>query len=352
MFYIAQVFGALGWIFLLVSFWKSGSKKLLYLQLIACALFAVNYGLLGAFSGMLIVLLELFRDFLYIKVKDKMKIFYMVLPCYLLISIFINDGLISLFSVAASICDSYALTRKNKEVVAIGILTYALWLIYDLSFESYSTVIAEIFLIISNIVVLIKYRNAYFKSDKLFFSRGMIYNSKIVDEIHKLDKDNYDSDFTWSKEKLDSIIKSRKTDFIIIHDNEDVIGYINFITISKAKYNHILKSNKYVDINTLDINIFSRKNENYICIDSIAIKINYQNDKTVRLISDAIYRYLSEKINSGFKISGVITITLSEFENNIFVYSNFIKQEEKNPDFTIYTLNEIELRENMKRFTN
>ena len=56
MYYIAQVFGALGWLFLLISYWKSGSKKLLYFQLIACVFFAINYGILGATAGIIIVI--------------------------------------------------------------------------------------------------------------------------------------------------------------------------------------------------------------------------------------------------------------------------------------------------------
>lgn len=90
----------------------------------------------------------------------------------------------SLFSILASLVDSYALTRKNSKVVALSILTYLLWIIYDISYHSYGTVIAEAFLIISNIIVLTKYKNAYYKSDKLSFSRGMSYNSKVVDKLY------------------------------------------------------------------------------------------------------------------------------------------------------------------------
>lgn len=34
--YIAQFFGALAWIFLLISYWKKNNKKLLLMQIIAC----------------------------------------------------------------------------------------------------------------------------------------------------------------------------------------------------------------------------------------------------------------------------------------------------------------------------
>lgn len=351
MYYLAQLFGALGWIFLLVSYWKSGSKKLLYFQLIACIFFAINYWFLGAIAGMIIVTFEIIRDYLYIKVDNPMKIFYLTIPFYILIAIFTNDGFISLFSVIASLVDSYALTRKNSKVVALSIVTYSLWIIYDISYQSYSTVVAELFLIISNLIVLSKYKEAYYKSDKLSFSRGMTYNSKIVDELHKLNKDNFDSDFTWPKEKLDDIIRSNKTDFIIIHDDENIIGYINFITIKRKKYEKILTMNEYKDISRGDISFFGKGKLNYININKIVVQNNYQNDKTIKLISNTIFKYLNDMKNKGFNIDGVISVSANDFDESILEFCKFTKEKETD-DFTIYTLNEHILNNKLKRLTN
>src|SRR5574344_1266577 len=106
-FYLAQISGALAWAFLLISYWKNGNNKLLYLQVISCFFFVVNYGFLGALAGGITVLFEMFRDFLYTKVKDPMKVFYICIPFYIVISIFTFDNFISLFSVFASLCDAY-----------------------------------------------------------------------------------------------------------------------------------------------------------------------------------------------------------------------------------------------------
>lgn len=342
MYYIAQVFGALGWLFLLISYWKTGSKKLLYFQLIACVFFAINYGILGATAGIIIVIFEIIRDSLYIKVKEPMKIFLLTIPFYILIALIPGNNFMSLFSILASLIDSYALTRKNDKVVALSILTYSLWIIYDISYQSYGTVIAEAFLIISNIIVLTKYKNAYYKSDKLSFSRGMAYNSKVVDELHKLNKNNFDSDFTWPKEKLDNIIKSNKTDFIIIHDEDSIIGYINFIIINEKKYKKILSMDVYKDINHGDISFFGKNKLNYININKIAIKNNYQNKKTIKLISDKIFRYLSEVKNKGYIIDGIVSVSVNDFDKSILELCNFSKQKETE-DFTIYTLNKENL---------
>ncbi len=342
MYYIAQILGALGWFFLLISYWKSGNKKILYFQLVACFLFVINYGILGATSGIIIVAFEIIRDFLYIKVKNPMKIFYLTIPFYILIAIFSKEGFISFFSVLASLVDSYALTKKNSKVVAIGIITYSLWIVYDLSFHSYSTVVAEIFLIISNIIVLSRYKKAYYKSDKLSFSRGLTYNSKIVDEIYKLNKNNFDKDFILPKEMLDDIIKSKKTDLVIIHDEEDIIGYINFIIIKKKTYEKILRMEKYKLIKKSDISFFNKNNLNYIDINKIAVQNNYQNDKTIKLISNTIFKYIIEKEKKGFSINGVVSISTNDFDKSILEYSKFNKEKECD-EFIIYTLDKNKL---------
>lgn len=69
--YIAQFFGALAWIFLLISYWKKNNKKLLLMQIIACIFFTLNYGFLNAKSALIVVIFEIFRDFLYLKLKKE-----------------------------------------------------------------------------------------------------------------------------------------------------------------------------------------------------------------------------------------------------------------------------------------
>ncbi len=155
--------------------------------------FTLNYGFLNAKSALIVVIFEIFRDFLYLKFKKRNNIFIICLPFYIIISIITYENIISTLSIIESIFDSYALTKKNQKVVALSIITYTFWLIYDINFESYSTVFFESIIILSNIIVLIKYRNAYLRSDKLIFSRGLVFNTKIINDFYKIDSNNFDS---------------------------------------------------------------------------------------------------------------------------------------------------------------
>ena len=172
-FYLAQITSLLAWVFLIYSYWKNKDDKLLYLQLISCIFFALNYVFLGAYTGLFVVFFEIFRDYLYIKFDDDKKTFLFTLPIYALIGIFSYDGIWSLFSIFASLNDGYALIYKGKRVVFLGIVTYVLWLVYDIRYFSLPNVLAESALIISNLVILFQKDK---KNNKKFPTRGGVYN--------------------------------------------------------------------------------------------------------------------------------------------------------------------------------
>ena len=303
--------------------------------------FTLNYGFLNAKSALIVVIFEIFRDFLYLKFKKRNNIFIICLPFYIIISIITYENIISTLSIIESIFDSYALTKKNQKVVALSIITYTFWLIYDINFESYSTVFFESIIILSNIIVLIKYRNAYLRSDKLIFSRGLVFNTKIINDFYKIDSNNFDSIYRWTKEKHTNVIKSKKTEFIFIKDKKEIVGYINFINITKNKYLEMQDDSKYNDIHRKDILIFNKNNDNYININTISIKNEYQNKKSIIKIANVIKKYLHNKKINGFIIKGIIAITASNFERDILSYMNLKKISKNNDNFSIFIFEDL-----------
>ena len=155
-FFLGQLTSILAWMFLIISYWKNKDDKILYLQILSCIFFVLNYLFLGAYTGLFVVFFEIVRDYLYIKFDDDKKTFMYTLPIYALIGIFSYDGFWSLFSIFASLNDGYALIFKQKKVVFLGIVTYVLWLIYDIRYFSLPNVLLESILIISNLIILLR----------------------------------------------------------------------------------------------------------------------------------------------------------------------------------------------------
>ena len=319
MYYIAQLLGIIAWFILIISYWKSGSKKLLYLQITACIFFALNYTILGAFSGLLVVIFEIIRDYLYLKVKEPKKIFYISIIVYLIIAIVTYNGsVLSLFCIFASLCDGYALTNKGNKVV------------------------------LYNTLFLLNCYSIYLKSDDLRIEKGFSITNNMLKIFNKLDKNNYDDEYIWSISKEGEIIKNNKTDYIFIYDDDELIGYINFIRIPFDKFDEITKNKEYIDIDIKDIKRFSKKVGNYININSICIKNSYKNDKTIKLVSDVIKKYLLKKEKYGYKINGLLCVSASKFEEDILNYSKFRLEKTLEEDNNIYTMEGSRLNKYLK----
>lgn len=153
--FIVQLIGIFAWLFLIVSYWKKKVNTILMLQIISCLLFALHYYLLGALSGLYVVLFEAIRDFLYYKSKNDKKIFYCSIPIYIFMAIYHFTGIMSILPIVASFIDGFSLTGKRLIVVIGGIISYVIWFVYDLNCLSYVGAFSSSTLIISNIFVLV-----------------------------------------------------------------------------------------------------------------------------------------------------------------------------------------------------
>lgn len=152
--FVIQFIGIVAWLFLVVSYWKDKVNTILILQVISCLLFALHYYLLGAMSGLYVVLFEAIRDFIYYKSLNDRKIFFCSIPIYIFMAIYNFTGIMSMLPVAASLIDGFSLTEGKMLAVIGGIISYSIWFIYDLSCFSYAGAFSNITLIVSNIFVL------------------------------------------------------------------------------------------------------------------------------------------------------------------------------------------------------
>ena len=153
-FIFAQIIGLISWWLLVYSYYKKNINDILLIQVIGSIFEIIHYFLLGTFSGLVVVILELIRDYSYYKTDYDKYIFIISLPIYFFIGYFSYDHLMDLLPVIASTIDSYALTNKKSIAIIGSIINNSLWLIYDVYCMSIIGVIAEIIFIISNFYVM------------------------------------------------------------------------------------------------------------------------------------------------------------------------------------------------------
>lgn len=154
-FWFIQAIGIVAWILLVISYYREDTNKILVFQIIATILYCVHYWLLSAYSGLFICLFEVFRDYLYYRTDLDNYIFYGSIPVYLVFGMISFTGWFDLFPIFSSLLDGYTLT-KSKNIVVIGaIISYTLWVIYDICVMSVSCAITDGIVVLSNLSILL-----------------------------------------------------------------------------------------------------------------------------------------------------------------------------------------------------
>lgn len=152
---VIQGIGIIAWAMLVLSYYRKDTNHILVFQIIGTVLYCLHYGLLGAWSGLFICAFETIFDFGYYK-TDKDKYIYLAS-----VPIRIIGGLVGfhiwtdILPILASLTDGYTLTKKKKIVVFGAVISYTLWVIYDLCVGSYSGALTDGIIVLSNLSILL-----------------------------------------------------------------------------------------------------------------------------------------------------------------------------------------------------
>lgn len=157
---VIQFFGLVGFLLLLISYWRENINKILVIQLFSGLFYIVHYYCLGAYSALLVLSLELVRDFLYYKTNLDRYIFFGTIPFYLAFSYFSFSGIFSLFPIFSSIIDGYGLSIRKDTAVVGAMISEFLWLIYDAVCGSYVGIVSGVILLLSEFLVFWKERKS------------------------------------------------------------------------------------------------------------------------------------------------------------------------------------------------
>ena len=323
---IAQIIGAIAWIFFLLSYYSKNLNKIIFMQIISSVLYCANYGLLGAWGGLFISGFELLKEIGYYKTDKDRYIFYFTIPIYILIAFISEKSILILIPIIASLLDGYGALKSKKLMVITGVISNALWIIYDLYYLDYIVVLTDLMLVISNLSILIYGYTKFLNRDNVYTVSGKYISKDTMNKLYKLDKNYYDSMYLWNIDIMNSLYKSEKNSYILIKDKSEIIGYINILNIDLKVYSEMMNSNKIYDsFENNDIQVFKTKKNYYLSINSIVLKNEYQNKDSVEKIVHSINKFIKTKINKGFKIKRINCFSVNSFETEILEKLNFVK---------------------------
>ena len=159
---IIQAIGVLGIIASIIAFQTKNHNQILWFRTLNEFLFAVQYFLLGAYTGMAMNLVGCVRNIIFAKQveKNKKTIFSVIIfsVLFTVFGIMTWQGLKSLLIIVAKILSTVAYGNKNTTVVRLLILvTSTSWLIYNACVFSIAGVLCEVFTLVSLVVGVIRF---------------------------------------------------------------------------------------------------------------------------------------------------------------------------------------------------
>lgn len=160
MFIIAQIIGVLAIVVFAISPHQKSKVKVLVFEILSSIFFALQYFLLGAYSGTATSMITIINNLIFAKyAKDEKKIPFYWLGIYIIVNIlagiFTYTNIFSFFPVVISILYAYGVWQDNLKVNRFIILFGALaWMIYNLAVSAYSTSIGNLYEIISAAIAI------------------------------------------------------------------------------------------------------------------------------------------------------------------------------------------------------
>ena len=155
MFILAQIIGLFSFIVSLIAYHKKTKKKILSTMIISNTLNFIHYFLLDAISGGITKIVAVIRDILIINKKNSKSIFYIFVFIYLILGITLYNNLLSIIPIVASFITTIAAFFGTPYIIKIvALLTFTLWLVYNIFVLSFAGIISNVVAIISTIIAI------------------------------------------------------------------------------------------------------------------------------------------------------------------------------------------------------
>ena len=126
-----------------------------------------------------------------------------------------------------------------------------------------------------------------------------------IDDIITLDDNFYDQAYLWDNDYQRKVYDRNHDSFIAVSLDNKLVGYINYLSITKELYNQMKESNEIVDDFKLE-DIIPFGDEIYLTVNSIVILKEHQDGEVIKLINNEFLK----KINN-LSIKGINTIAIS-----------------------------------------
>ena len=156
---ISQIFVIIQYLFFALTYHTKTKKQILIFNTIACASSALSFMFLSAYSGSVMSLLAVLRNYLFYKQDEKKDINNLIIVLVILtfLSTITYDGILSLMTSIGTLLYTISVWQSNRKVYRMfGIPIEISWLIYHIYVFSIFGIILETILFIAVVIGIIK----------------------------------------------------------------------------------------------------------------------------------------------------------------------------------------------------
>lgn len=159
---LIQGLGVLGIAASVIAFQCKKHKSIMIFRTVNESLFAVQYGLLGAFTGMAMNIVGSIRNLIFARLVEKgkstMPLRIVFSAAFVAFALLTWDGVKSILVGVAKVVSTFAYGSPNTGVVRVLVLATTLtWWFYNVLVGSIAGVVCETFTVVSIVVSLIRY---------------------------------------------------------------------------------------------------------------------------------------------------------------------------------------------------
>lgn len=193
---IGQIFGIVAMAVSIISFQMKTQKTIVTMQLFSSLLFASQFAFLGAYTGMILNTISVFRSAVFSQRntnKWAASSIWVVLFCVIIALTYpmaflvfkketsVFNFVIELFPVFGMIASTFSFhSEKAKTVRALFLISSPLWLVYNIVNGAVGGMITEIFCLISIIIAII--RLDLKKSDSNTEKQNSVYVTEVKND--------------------------------------------------------------------------------------------------------------------------------------------------------------------------
>ncbi len=146
------------------------------------------------------------------------------------------------------------------------------------------------------------------------------YNLDYLKGIFEIDEISYSEELSGAFENMCERAKKCLESFILLFDDEKLIGYVNVFPIANELHKVLLDKNDATmfddDITPEQMQDWEKNCEHNLFVISVAIIPQYRRTYAIKVLGDYLLEYFREKDNSGYKINSIIGIAVSSKGKN------------------------------------